>query len=256
MHVIHWDDESTWPGPPVGFLENSQELFLGWDILGDGRSRSTKAKQYDRACAQLRDVLSPFHVLGWHCTRLTPAEISQMRKEGMQLPSPALLQARVGALVEAGTLSSKMASLLLSRHQAADSNRAGMIWFCFFPPVRAGQHGIERFFRCWGGEALYNSHEDDPVTAPVLARIGVPCLVEAAVPLAGLSPHSFLEEHLVRRFLLNRGHHTMECCDHEDRCLVPLPAHCILRIIEHPTEEFCTLTGCSSWKPPLPAFVL
>ncbi|HWQ92669.1 MAG TPA: hypothetical protein VN673_13425, partial [Clostridia bacterium] len=127
MHVIHWDDESTWPAPLLAYLTESKNLFLGWDILQNGRRRTTTAGQYDRACAELREVLNPYYFLGWHCTRLTLAEISQIRREGMRLPSFALLQGRVAALVHAGTLSSQVAELLLAEHEACDSNRAGMI---------------------------------------------------------------------------------------------------------------------------------
>jgi hypothetical protein len=48
-----------------------------------------------------------------------------------------------------------------SENQSDEKYRKNMIWFCFFLPKIAGEHGIMRFFRSWGGEALYNSHEKD-----------------------------------------------------------------------------------------------
>jgi hypothetical protein len=61
-----------------------------------------------------------------------------------------------------GLINWAAATAFASKNQAGDLNRAGKIWFCFFPPHHAGQRGIERFFRYWGGEALYNSHQDQP----------------------------------------------------------------------------------------------
>ncbi len=139
----------------------------------------------------------------------------------------------------------------MNNNQANDANRAGTIWFCFFPPRIAGQWGIERFFKSWGGEALYNSHEDNPITGPILTKIGVPCIIEALVPIESLPRHSWLETKLILRFFISRGFETREDLDHEDRSENPIPAENIIRIIRFPDADFISLTGCSKWKPPL-----
>src|SRR5206468_12583890 len=61
----------------------------------------------------------------------------------------------------------------------------------------------------WGGEALYNSHDNDLETDPVLKIIGVPCLVEAVVPIASLR-HVGAALKLALRFLVSRGFETKE----------------------------------------------
>ncbi len=126
-----------------------------------------------------------------------------------------------------------------------------MIWFCFFPPKLAGQRGSERLFRSWGGEALYSSHEDDPTTGPILRSIGVPCLIEADVPITSLEVHSFLDVKIIRQFLVNRGLETQEPVHHEDRAKHPIPAYNIRRVIRFSDQVFSTLTNCDQWTPPL-----
>ena len=251
------NDERTWPAEIVKYLEQHQDLFLAWELKGAGMGSSFEdarafARQYDRAIYGLRAVLSRYSLeSGYHCTRLTNAEIDHIVSNGLQLPNLDMLQARIQAIHDAGLIDAHVADRLRTNNQADEKNRAGMIWFCFFPPGIAGQGGIERFFRHWGGEALYNSHERDPLTGPILEKIGTPCLIEAEVAMASLEVHSFLDTHVIRKFLVNRGLETGEPTDHEDRAKSPVPAANVRRVIRFPEPDFITLTGCSSWTPPL-----
>ena len=80
-----------------------------------------------------------------------------------------------------------------------------------------------------------------------MERIGIPCLVEAEVPIASLEPHSFLDTKITRRYLIHRGFETGEPVDHEDCIKKALPAARIRRIIRHSDPEFVALTGCDEW---------
>ena len=193
----------------------------------------------------------PHTLHGFHCTRLTESEIAHILVNGMRPPDRAFLCERIDQLRATGVIDPDTANRLKEQNQAHERNRAGMIWFCFFPPRIAGQGGMGRFFRFWGGEALYNSHERDPVTGPVLATIGGPCLVEVDVPIASLPRFTFLDQHLYRQFLINRGFETSEPCDHEDRSTRPIPVSSVCCIIRFPDREFIALTDCNKWSPRL-----
>ncbi|MGH6680310.1 MAG: hypothetical protein ACREDL_15595, partial [Bradyrhizobium sp.] len=186
-------------------------MFLGWERGG------VAAHLYDQAIYGLIDVLQPYAITGWHCSRLTDAEIRHVLREGMKLPNATMLSRRIDALVGSGDLELDIALRLKEKNQSADTNRAGMVWFCFFHPRLAGESGIERFFRHWGGEALYNSHESDPITSSAICVVGTPCVVEADIPIASLGKHGGLSFKIVRRFLKSRGFRTREPVDHEDR---------------------------------------
>jgi hypothetical protein len=244
--VLDPERPNTWPQPVLDFLGNHHQLFLDWEQ----RNGAITGAQYDAAIYALQGMLNPFALKGWHCTRLTDAEADAIIRAGVQLPDQARLNRRIDALVQQGLITPATAVTLKSKHQAHESNRAGMVWFVFFPPHRAGESGIGDFLRYWGGEALYNSHECDPAMAAVIASIGTPCLVEADVPIALLAPHSFAFK-IVRRFLVSRGFETCEPVDHEDRIKQPLPATAVRRIIRYPAPEFCKLTGCDAWRTPI-----
>ena len=129
-------------------------------------------------------ALQPHALVGWQRTRLTDEEIAIIRAGGLSLPNADMLHMRIDRVVGAGQLDPGVAASLQARNQADEANRAGKLWFCFFAPSRGGETGINRFFRCWGGEALYNSHEDHPVNAKELGAIGTPSIVEAEVPIS------------------------------------------------------------------------
>lgn len=247
--VLDLDAPQTWPVALRSYLDAHHDLFLGWEA-GDGR---VAAATFDTAIYGLMDALRPYALTGWHCTRLTDSEIEHIRRSGLQLPDTALLNHRIDALVESGHLTGDIARRLKGKNQSSERNRADMVWFCFFPPKLAGEHGIERFFRHWGGEALYNSHEDDPITSPAISGIGTPCLVEADVPIASLEKNGGLSFKIVRRFLISRGYETQEPVAHEDRIKQPLSGDSVRRIIRFPDPDFCALTGCAGWRVPIGA---
>lgn len=241
------EDEKTWPAEVVAFLEEKQDIFRNWKT----RNRPADPKEYDEAIIALRKILrgADYTLRGYHCTRLTDEEIQSILANGMSLPSASMLQKRIEAIKQSGLIDSHTAEYLLSNNQANDDNRAGMIWFCFYPPRIAGQRGIERFFRSWGGEALYNSHEDDAFSGPALAKIGTPCLVEAYVPIGSLAYHGGADFKMIARFLKKRGLRPDNPLEHEDRAKQPIPASNIIRIIKFPDPRFMQLTGCSKWNP-------
>ena len=245
---IDLDHPATWPADLRAFLEEHHELFSGWET----QQGSVSAQTFDEAIDQLANLLQPHEIVGWHCTRLTDEEIEAISRNGMGLPDGRMLTRRIDAVMEAGCLAPDVAQSLKSRNQADEENRAGAVWFCFYPPGRAGEHGIVRFFRHWGGEALYNSHERDPITSQAINCIGTPCLVEANVPIALLARYGGLELNVVRRFLVGRGLPARLPADHEGRIVSPLPAANVRCVVRFPDPDFLDLTGCLDWANPIP----
>jgi len=247
------NDLSTWPTEVVTFLGANHDLFLAWEqrLIGQQPIIPLSGPDYDRAIMKLRQLLNPHALRGFHCTRLTEAEIERVGSTGMQPPNATILGRRIQALLQTGSIEQPIAERLLAENLANEDSRAGKIWFCFFPPERGGQSGIDRFFRHWGGEALYAYHETDPETGPILRGIGIPCVIEADVLVSTLEIHSFLDIKIARRYLISRGFETGEPTDHEDRAKSSIAAANIRRVIRHPGGDFCDLTGCRSWRPPL-----
>ena len=264
------DCPPSWPAELRTYLDEHHDLFLEWETkkqaqvsdqlqcsppwrrYGRPAQALDKAKvlgqAYDRALSGLRNALQAYEILGWHCTRLTDAEVDEILHSGMQLPNAAMLARRIDALEGTDLIAPDVARRLMSENQAAEEYRAGMVWFCFFPPGNVDEDRIGRFFHHWGGEALYVCHEDDPVTSPVLRRIGTPCLVEADVPIASLRMHGNLDTIVYRRFLISRGYCIKESTNYDDHIVHPLPAGNVRRVISFPDPDFYSLTSCSEWQ--------
>jgi hypothetical protein len=242
LTVIDQDSPEIWPADVLKFLNEHYQLFLDWE------RRNASPKKYDKAIYGLESALAPHAIKGWHCTRLTETEIASILANGMQLPDRAMLSRRIDALESEKLVTPAVANVLKSKNQADEENRVGRVWFCFFPPRIAGESGIGDLLRHWGGEALYNSHDRDQKIGPVLRSIGVPCLVEANVPIASLGRNGGLSFKIVRRYLISRDHSSSEPVEHEDRVVCPLAAEFICRVIQFPEPDFLNLTGCETWN--------
>lgn len=223
----------------------------GSRIVDRATIRADPANVYDEAINGLEQLLQPYTLeFGFHCTRLTDAEADTIRREGMKLQNAASLRARIQSLVSSRLIDEETAHAFSNSNSADESNRAGMTWFCFFPPHRAGQGGIERFFRYWGGEALYLWHQRDSARRAVLERIGTPSIVIADLPIRHLN-NSFLSTKIVLRYFQNRGFDTREDLDHEGYTTSPVPPDAIHRIVRFPEPDFIRLTQCDTWQPGL-----
>ncbi len=123
MHLINLADPTTWPRNLVGVLEWHESLFQAWFT---GHSVQNGAA-FDEAHAAVRGALDTCEVIGWHCTRLTDAEIVLIEADGMLLPSVQLLNERIDRLVETGQIAAPIADALKRTNQAGDENRAGRL---------------------------------------------------------------------------------------------------------------------------------
>ena len=246
--LLDLDYPPAWPAKLLGYLDKHHDLFLGWETK---QGPVVSAQDYDKAIHGLRRVLQPYEILGWHCTRLTDDEADEIRRNGMQLPNAEMLARRIDAVVRTGEITSDIARRLKSENEAGAEYRAGMIAFCFYPPGNAGEDGIGRFFRHWGGEALYVCHENDPVTSPAISCIGTPCIVEAHIPIASLRQYGSLDLSIYRRYLFSRGDCIPRPSDYEDCIEHPLPAENVRRVIRFPGPDFYSLTECFEWRRPI-----
>jgi len=241
---------NTWPAVIVDFLDQNQIFLIDYHSqkqCSEAESRSL-AFRLDQVVSELKAILSTsdFTATGYHSTRLTLEEADQIKQHGMDLPNGNLLKQRIRTLVSKGRISETIGKALQTENQADDKNRAGMIWFCFYLPHSAGESGIGRLFMSWGGEALYNSHENNPVTGKVLKQIGIPCVIQAKIPIAGLDTLS-LAFNMIGTYLKGKSNYR-EPTRHDNYSLMPIKAENITKIIKFPSYEFNRLTRHTTWR--------
>jgi len=255
------DDETTWPpalleiltdGLPTlrAFFDETRridrlaeaDVLLRWD-RPHNPNQGTKEEIYDAAAR----ALAGHSVVGWHCTRLCDDEVEAIMRDGMYPLSEVTFNARLERRIDAGDIPSSIAHRFRKEHQAGDENRQ-MLWFIFSRDSLRWEAGVGRLFTSWGGEALYNSHEHDGDTGPVLRSIGRPCIVEAELPLERIEAHWTPAEWIVRPYLHRRGindGHDPERDGHVRKALGP---ERMRRVISADDPEFEALTGVSKWR--------
>lgn len=260
------ESQETWPIELIKFLKDKSVQLMEYaqyeenyikrgcnseDDISYRWEQNPWLWEQEQAIEKISILLESTTLRGWHCTRLTKSEIEHITKNGMQLPNLKMLEDRISRLQAEGKIYDRIAKEIKNKNYADETSRKDKIWFCFFSPRLAHQSGLEKFFRYWGGEALYRAHQEDLETKNILMNIGQPCLIEVDVPISALGQRTCLAEKIIRRYLVNHGLKTGECIDHEDWSKKPISAHNISRFIFYNDPEFIKLVGCDQWSPQL-----
>ncbi|HET9177392.1 MAG TPA: hypothetical protein VFQ24_03455 [Terriglobia bacterium] len=251
--IVDIEDPLTWPGALCNVLTNSKDVLSDYearmrevDRIPGERFRFPKSEIADgrRKVVERANVfVAAARILGFHCTRLLPYEAESVRQEGLKLSSPEFLRDRIERAVKEDHLPRALADALLEKNQADDPNRLGMVGFVNARSLLKNVSCVHRFFESWGGEGLYNSHEDDHITGPVLKQIGEPHVVVAALPAKALHTGSELGEYFINAFLRSIGLRTKGYAEFESYVTKPVSKEQILAVIGSSDWRFTLLTG-------------
>jgi hypothetical protein len=261
--AIHVDDENTWPDVVRQLFEDASAVLRGYereraridalcreDVMARISPPWNKYRdKRNNVIAAADDLLSGECLVGYHCTRLHADEISAMLASGLQPLSMELLLDRIRRRVAVGDISEAMARRLTSENQAGDKNRNGSVALIFTRKPLKDELGVGRLFRSWGGEALYNSHEDDGETGPVLRSIGEACIVEAVISVSKIKTFCSVGERFYNRYLADRDVKTGHDPEMEGFTNGEVA---VRRVIRRANTEFVCLTSCEEWNEKLP----
>jgi hypothetical protein len=259
----------TWPVGVRELVESHRETLIAYqrergriDRLGwtDVRVRMNPPVNqyrsgYDTLLARTEELLVGHRLVGYHCTRLTSAEVVRVRREGLRALSPDLVRERLEALVDAGEMSAAQCRFFLD-HPMLHANlanrhgrRTGLVWLCPNRSTLRDGSGVYRLFRSWGGEALYAGFEGDPAAIEVLTVLGQPAIVKCAVPLPTDELHGCRAAHVLSNAVRDQIEHPEPSPSFDwsvQRDLLPTE---VLDIITVDDPQFEALTGYRAWAP-------
>lgn len=263
--LIDADDEATWPAPLRDILARHENSIRSYQkeraaidraaeddvMLRIHRPVNPYSPSWHHALEVANDAVRGHFLRGYHATRLTDTEVTSIQSSGLEVLSVDLLNRRLGVLRESGHIEADIFKSLSARHQAGDDNRANKLWFVFCQRTLQDEGGVERFFRSWGGEALYNSHETNRRTGPALRSPGTPAVVQARVPCDDLECFMEVGTRLVNIWCGNNRIPTGHGAEFEGYVPANIPARDILRIDLLGGDEFEALTAQRGWHKPL-----
>jgi hypothetical protein len=265
MLIISADDQTTWPKELLQILARYETDIRSYHreraaidraaeedvMLRVNRPANPYGPGWNHALEVANETVQGQLLLGYHASRLTEDEVATIQASGLEVLSVDLLNRRLTALRNAGNLSEELFTSLSSRHQAADDNRAGKVWFVFSAVTLQDESGMERFFRSWGGEALYNSHETRRATGSALRAPGRPAIVQAAVPCDGLQCFMDVGTRLVNVWCASKGISTGHRPEFEGYVSANIPPSGILRVDAMGSQTFESLAAHQNWRKPL-----
>jgi hypothetical protein len=259
---IFLHDEASWPLELRVMLDDKFEQLKQYvieDRLIDQRAeedvrlrvqwpRNPLQWVYDDVLERCKSIVASLDVAGYHGTRLHDSEIASIKAQGVRVLSGDFLAARIRERVLDNSISPDIAERLMAKHQADDENRRGKIFFAFNRNMLMDEGGFSRLFRYWGGESLYRLHSIDTITAPWLEKTGIPCIIEAAIPLASIaSSYTDIPKRILCAYLLRRQVITASKDDPEGYVVEDIPSERVLRVIRFSDPEFASFTQCDRW---------
>jgi len=223
-HHIDIEDPRTWPDTLVKVMSENKNLFVAYhseekrlDKLGREdfmlrirRPPNLHKDQYNKVIETIVGILEKENIVGYHCTRLLDHEINNIKNVGMRMLTRELVTERLQSALDLGLLSTEQHSYISNSEILNDSlddkmgKRTDYIWFNpNLSTLREGD-GVFRFFQSWGGEAVYNGHEEDTKISPGLRSIGNPCIVKCSIPIADIDEDAvYLSRRFVSQFILD-----------------------------------------------------
>src|SRR4051812_32087391 len=111
MNLFSLESFETWAPPLITTLERNHDVLLDWE----SGIHHYPVPAFDRAIAEIGETLKSHSIRGWHCARLTDAEVATILSNGAHLPNVETLNQRVDMVVAAGLLSPEIAERLKAK---------------------------------------------------------------------------------------------------------------------------------------------
>lgn len=209
---------------------------------------------YDALVDQIDESLTRHRLVAYHCTRLTPNEINQVRTNGLRVLSPDLVQDRLEQCVADGLMTTDERDALahspMLKASLANEHgyRTGMVWLCPNRATIRDSAGVFRLFSLWGGEAVYGGHEDNAQITATLARIGEPAIVKCAIPFPCDEPyHPKYAERFLSQSVSDEIEHPEPPPKFDLRTNSGVLPSQVLEVIRFSDPRFEAFTGYSTW---------
>lgn len=267
---VEIEDEATWPEPFITAVRDHKALAVSYQRE---RSRIDKLCQddvflridpptnrfkleYEGLFEALDPMLREHRLLAYHCTRLTPHEVDNVRMEGLRILSANLVKQKIDDCYTDGWLSRDEYDHLRASESIVLTTtdrwgkRVGLLSFCPNRSTLSSSMHVHRLFRSWGGEAIYAGHEEDAAVSKTLRRIGSPYIVKCGIPFRDI-PCKWPEyaQRFLAQFVRSEVEYPEPPADFDLFSTQPLQPDNVITLIGFHDPEFLRLTQHDRWNP-------
>ena len=251
-HII-LDQYLSWPKNIIEIIEDNKEDLNGYlnelrriDKLAEDnveyriiRPENKHKLRWDIISNSIKHEIINKKIVGFHCTRLLDFEISDILKDGLQSLSQENSISRINKLYYKGLISKALRDKLIIKKEIRLGNRIGRTFFFHYVSTLQDETGLYRFFKSWGGEAIYLNFEFNTK----LQEIGVPCIVIASINIKDIADLQNLANKMICIYLKDQylSHDFITWLNNKNRTIV-------LKIIERSNEYFNSLTRIEEWN--------
>lgn len=170
--VVDLNDRRTWPQQFGTIVEEA--------LPGYAEDQWFDREQEEAALRALEDHL----VRAYHCTRLTDREVRNVRRDGLRLLTPELVQRRLQDAVTDELLTPDEADFYGQTRLPQDTHRGEMLWFFTDRASLSDAHQIGYLLEVWGGEGINMALHSHSPEMKRLERVGTPSVVIANLDLS------------------------------------------------------------------------
>jgi hypothetical protein len=191
------------------YIMTDRKLYLEREVLRlhDASPDNPYAIDYMDFVEEVGRDMEARTIRAWHYTRLTDAEVDSIRNHGIYPSTLETIRRRLDAQVATGVFAPEVADALYAEspfHQQLDS-RSNKFWMSSHP-LAIGDSGVTLLLGNWGGESVYFWLPKDAALRELVRNIGVPRVLEMAVPLNATNRASWAGDAVVRTFGRTLGH--------------------------------------------------
>jgi len=210
-HVV-MDLIESWPSSVLNILDNNRKLikrYLDEETRVELLSRENVEircfppcnpykQQYLEVDQKITEILMAHSFIGFHATRLTQQEISNIMLDGLQPLTPKLVEQKTNILRRDNHISTHQAELIIQNNSSHKKYRQNMVWVFHCVSSLTDSGGLDNLFGYWGGEAIHRHFKEDKGSSLDLKQIGQPCIVVCLLPGNEMDTFPTMSERMIK----------------------------------------------------------